>query len=380
MKKERVGHKRTSTKDSYTKISFPIEPFLKDVLSKKLIYTLAKRYENVVESIIYDAESFLNENLNTLSYQGKKHMNNLLRQGERAKKLSKTLLYLSGVGGETSIQNLNERIVHFEEVTRTLFGEDVEIVYALADEIPYTNVKGGIIEEFIMRVAMLASTFLTNKSRVLIESGRQPDDKNNFNPFMLIRISDTNPPSNQLVRILNKREYGYANLLKGIFGEDGKLSIYSEKTSIVIKYLLNYIDRTVSLSEWRGAPLPYGKGTIIIVEEENALREAIKVTLEKVGYNVLLAKSLFSAEKLLNMIGTTQDLLISDIIFSDGNGIDFAKKNSEMSSSPILFLSSLFPNEVPHLKDLEGIKYDFLQKPFNRFELITKVRKLIEGG
>lgn len=371
-----IGQRAFDSKSREEK-SLLLETTSRNFLIRKALYSLSKKYEIFFDSILYNSQTLLGYNLEFFKKNERHLLNNILIESERAKRLSKTISYLGAPLGEQKIQNLNDRISETEEFSKLLLGNETEITYALSDGIPYVNVREGIIEDFILQVIIFVSSIATKNTRVLIESGRKKEN-GFFRSFVQIRASRTKPEAPDILELVKTNKLDrFFDFNLDIFKDDGVIDIFAEKSSIVFNYTLNSIEKFVSLSEWRGSVLPKGQGTILILEDENALRDAIRMTLEKNGYNVHQAKTINEAELILSKLKKRIDLFISDIILPDGSGFDFATRFFSNTSVPVLFMSTLSQDELPHFKEAANLNYDFLQKPFERFILITKIKKLM---
>lgn len=118
------------------------------------------------------------------------------------------------------------------------------------------------------------------------------------------------------------------------------------------------------------------KASILLVEDEENLHEALKLNLELEGYEVSSAFDGASALKIFN--GEYFDLIILDIMLPEMDGISVTEtirlKNNEV---PILILSAK-NNSADRVLGLKKGADDYLAKPFNLEELLLRVNKLIE--
>jgi two-component system alkaline phosphatase synthesis response regulator PhoP len=118
------------------------------------------------------------------------------------------------------------------------------------------------------------------------------------------------------------------------------------------------------------------KGSILLVEDEENLHEALKLNLELEGYEV--SSAFDGAAALKSFQGEYFDLIILDVMLPEMDGISVTEtirlKNNEV---PILILSAknISADRVLGLK--KGAA-DYLTKPFNLEELLLRVKKLIE--
>lgn len=117
---------------------------------------------------------------------------------------------------------------------------------------------------------------------------------------------------------------------------------------------------------------------ILIVDDQEIILKLLEETLRSEGYTVRMATNGFEALEAVSQ--KKPDLIITDMLMPKMNGIDMVAKLKESVDTrliPTIMLTGLFDfdNKV---KALEVGVDDFLGKPFNRVELITKVRALLK--
>ncbi len=114
------------------------------------------------------------------------------------------------------------------------------------------------------------------------------------------------------------------------------------------------------------------ESNILILEDDQAIRQSLKIALETQGYKV---SGFASTQGLLEKVVQKQfDLLILDVMLPLENGIDFCKKvRAHLPSIPIIFTSARI--EQQHI--IQGLKAgadDYLKKPFDLQELLVKIK------
>ena len=116
--------------------------------------------------------------------------------------------------------------------------------------------------------------------------------------------------------------------------------------------------------------------TILLVEDEENIREFIKEILEDEGYNILDAAHGSAAAKIIENYPDEIDLLLSDIKMPDISGRDVAKiLHKKHPNAKILFISG-FTEDKEILRDISEKKAGFLQKPFTYQTLLNSVIKM----
>jgi CheY-like chemotaxis protein len=123
-----------------------------------------------------------------------------------------------------------------------------------------------------------------------------------------------------------------------------------------------------------------GSETILVVEDEDALLEVARRTLQAAGYTVLAAgDGEHAIQALTRHVGEVQ-LLLTDVIMPRMGGRDLAQSVSRMRPRiKVLYMSGYTDEAIVHHGVLEaGI--NFLAKPFVAADLLGKVRQVLDGG
>ncbi len=117
--------------------------------------------------------------------------------------------------------------------------------------------------------------------------------------------------------------------------------------------------------------------SILIVEDEPAIRHMLRVTLESHGYSSVEAGDVSTADHMLNIV--TPDLILLDWMLQGPSGVEFARRlkhDAKTSAIPIIVLTA--KNEQGSV--LETLDHDadaFITKPFSTRELLEQVRDVI---
>jgi two-component system, cell cycle sensor histidine kinase and response regulator CckA len=116
--------------------------------------------------------------------------------------------------------------------------------------------------------------------------------------------------------------------------------------------------------------------TLLLVDDEPAVRRTVAKLLERAGFRVLQAASGREALDLLSSAPTTVDALVTDVRMPDMSGVELVETMTERQIDiPVLFISGQIDDPIP--VDWHSDKpRSFLRKPFQGDELSTKVREL----
>ena len=113
---------------------------------------------------------------------------------------------------------------------------------------------------------------------------------------------------------------------------------------------------------------------ILVVDDEEDLREILRFNLESEGYTVETAAS---AEEVLGMLGTRFDLLLLDVMMDKMSGFEMAQKMREAGdNTPIIFLTA----RDAHDDQLQGFGVgadDYITKPFSFDTVLARVRAVL---
>jgi len=115
-------------------------------------------------------------------------------------------------------------------------------------------------------------------------------------------------------------------------------------------------------------------GKILIIEDEEALVEALKYTLTKEGFSVQIAVNGTKGLDIWEREGA--DLIILDLMLPELDGLEVCKRVRMKSDVPILILTAK-DSEVDEILGLELGADDYVTKPFNMRKLIARVRALM---
>jgi two-component system, cell cycle sensor histidine kinase and response regulator CckA len=126
-------------------------------------------------------------------------------------------------------------------------------------------------------------------------------------------------------------------------------------------------------------PEPGGQETILLVEDEDAVRVIVAAVLRRQGYSVLEASSPGVAVELFEQHGPSIELLLTDVVMPGMNGPSLAQRLvATRPSLRILFMSGYADVSSP--LDAAGPNVSFLSKPFQASALAAKVREVLSAS
>ncbi|MBN2311593.1 MAG: response regulator, partial [Candidatus Hydrogenedentes bacterium] len=131
--------------------------------------------------------------------------------------------------------------------------------------------------------------------------------------------------------------------------------------------------------ETHRAPALLGRETILVVEDEAGILRMATKMLESLGYTVLAASTPTEAVRLAEAHPGEIDLLATDVIMPDMSGRDLAEEIAPLHPTlKHVFMSGYTADVIAHHGVLDEAVH-FIQKPFSKTELATKIRQALDG-
>ena len=296
---------------------------------------------------------------------------------------------------------LNELITDLVKLLRRLLGEDVTIASALAPDCGAVKADPGQLEQVLVNLAVNARDAMPNGGRLTIET-RNVDLDADYptervmipaGRYVMLAVTDngTGMDAQTNARIFEPffttkpvgkgTGLGLATVYGVVQQTGGYIWLYSELghgTSFKIYLPRVDADGPQPAEEEQRASALDGSETVLVAEDEEAVRLIIAKALEARGYRVLSARDGSEALELAAGHGGI-DLLVTDVVMPDMNGRELSRCLTEARPNlRTLYLSGYTDDAMLHRGVLqEGVA--FLQKPFSLAALARKVRDVIEA-
>jgi two-component system, cell cycle sensor histidine kinase and response regulator CckA len=303
---------------------------------------------------------------------------------------------------QPEILDLNSVVSGMENVLRHLAGRIVNLRIIPSDSLQSVKVDAGQIEQVIMNVVMNAIDAMPNGGKLTLETANATLDQEYASHFpelkageyAMLAITDTGSGMNQEVQarmfdpFFSTKGAGRGTGLGlatsyGILKQSGgHINVYSEPgRGATFKIYLPQVGPSPSRAAdpVESTAMPGGRETIMLVEDDPALREMAGGLLERLGYTVWAAANGIEALSLTHLKGRGHiDLLFTDVVMPHMSGKELADRIRSLSSETIvLFTSAYTENAIVHQGVLdEGV--ELLQKPFTPLALARKVREMLD--
>ena len=119
--------------------------------------------------------------------------------------------------------------------------------------------------------------------------------------------------------------------------------------------------------------------TVLVVENEAAIKALVQMALERHGYVVLTAESGSEALRLAADHHGPIDLLITDVVMPDFRGPELARRLVEQRPDLVtLFMSGYMDDALGEDTATPSVPVDFIQKPFSPSALAARVREMLD--
>jgi CheY-like chemotaxis protein len=327
----------------------------------------------------------------------------IMKAGERAAGLTRQLLsYSRRQVLQPKLLNLNQLLTGMEAMLRRLIGEDIELRFATRTDIGQVNADPGQIEQVVMNLAVNARDAMPRGGILTIETRNVELDEHyvathpavKTGQYVSLVVSDNGTGMDAETRAhlfepfftTKAQGQGTGLGMTTVFGivkqSGGGMDVYSEQShGTSVKVYLPRIDQPAATeTEAPAAKAARGSETILLVEDEEQVRNLIRDTLRREGYKVLDAPSAADARRIASAYKGAIHLLISDVVMPKEGGRDLAAGVlARRPGMKVLFMSGYTDQAVVNSGLLPG-KSAFIQKPFTPAALSGKVRELLGGN
>ncbi|HEX7577116.1 MAG TPA: ATP-binding protein, partial [Verrucomicrobiae bacterium] len=368
----------------------------------KLAGGIAHEFNSILTVIIGESEMLLDD-LPAGSPLAK-NAARITKSANRAAILTRQLL---AFGRKQFLQSealdLNEVVAGMEGVLSHLLGTNVDAHIVPAACLRLVKADAGQIEQVIMNLAMNARDAMSHGGKLTLETtnvmldqefvGQFPELKPGA--YVMLAVTDTGRGMSEKVKarafepFFTTKDVGQGTGLGlstcyGIIKQSGgHISVYSEPgRGTTFKIYLPQAEppSKVAVEHLDASDLRRGTETILLVEDDPALREMAATLLRRLGYTVLEAANGIEALSLKQQrdVGHV-DLLFTDVVMPHMSGKELSDRVRALyPHTRILFTSAYTENAIVHQGVLDkGVA--LLQKPFTPSALALKVRETLDA-
>jgi PAS domain S-box-containing protein len=324
------------------------------------------------------------------------------RAAERATDLTHRLLaFARREVVQAQVLNLNATVLGVEELLRRTLGADVALIITLAEDVWPILADSSQIEQVLVNLAINASDAMPGGGTLRIDTGNVGVDADSVaggspaqpGRYVRLRVSDTG--SGMSAEVVNhafepffttKGEgagtgLGLATVYGIITQAEATIAIQSElDVGTTFTIMLPATDEAARVST---APAPYHRApkgeTVLVVEDEEALREVTERIFTRNGYRVLTAANGADAIALVARYEGEIHLLVTDVVMPRMLGKEVADRVRELRPHiQVLYMSGYAQPVLASQGRLEpGVA--LVDKPFSEAALLAKAAQVLDG-
>jgi CheY-like chemotaxis protein len=295
------------------------------------------------------------------------------------------------------VLDLNDTVGNMLKMLRRLIGEDIDLSWQPGAELWSVKIDPGQVDQILANLCVNARDAIGGAGRISIETNNVTIHADYCaehieaaaGSYVMLAVSDdgcgmdretlnkvfepffTTKPTGEGTGLGLATVYGIIKQNNGfinVYSEPGKgttFRIHLPRDTRVSHDVAEAAKKTASLN---------GTETILLVEDETAIRTIMCLILEKLGYTVIPAESPAEALRLAEAHRDGIDLMITDVVMSGRELVE--KLAPDFPSMKILYMSGYTADVIAHRGVLdEGVH--FLGKPVGREELAQKVRDVL---
>jgi PAS domain S-box-containing protein len=324
------------------------------------------------------------------------------KAGTRAASLTQQLLAFSRKQVvQPKIVDINQVISETEKMLRRLIGEDIRLVSRPEPRLWRVMVDPGLIGQVVMNLAINARDAMPQGGNLTIETANARLDHSHARHYIgvaagnyaMLTVSDTGIGMDEetLSHIFEpffttkEKGKGTGLGLATVYGivkqSEGHIQVRSEPgKGTTFRILFPRADQETEETgpgEGPGGSLQGGSETILIVEDDEIVRDLVRTTLHLAGYTVLEAENGDEAIAVCREHSGRIQLLVTDVVMPKMSGLELAETlAADSPSMKVLYISGYTDKAIAH----HGVPEEgaaFLQKPFTPQALTTKIREVL---
>ncbi|MEP6850065.1 MAG: response regulator [Acidobacteriota bacterium] len=326
------------------------------------------------------------------------------KAGERSAELTRQLLAFSRRQMlQAKILDINRVVSDTVLMLDRLIGEDIELVTILDPQVASIEADPGQLSQVMMNLAVNSRDAMPNGGTITIETRNVLLDEAYAKqhiavkpgPYVMLSVSDTGTGMDVKTQqqifepFFTTKEIGKGTGLglSTVYGivkqSNGNIWVYSEmdKGTVFKIYLPQVMEETEEQTEQTDtAGTFWGTETVLVVEDEDMVRNLTREVLESCGYTIIEARSGVDALAFSSKYPEKIDLLITDLVMPQIGGRELAEKMTAAYPGILVLYTSGYTDDGIVRNGILAEDANFIQKPFTLDALAKKVRELLDSG
>ncbi len=301
---------------------------------------------------------------------------------------------------QTKLLKLNEIVSNIERMLKRVIGEDIELTTKLTPALGTIRADAGQVEQIILNLTVNARDAMPDGGRLTIATDnvslRDAEAASMMGltttEFVVLTVADTGTGMPLETRrhifepFFTTKEvgkgtglglstvYGIVQQIGGQIRVDSELS---RGTSFEIFFPRTDGIETAPERTSQAPPSGKGAGTILLVEDDGAVRRVALRILREAGYAVLEANGVTDARRICDEMGSSIDLLLTDVVMPEINGPKLAEELSNACPGLRVLYMSGYPGGAIAQDQVLAQTEAYVEKPFSPASLVKKVRQAL---
>lgn len=299
-----------------------------------------------------------------------------------------------------SVIALNEVVEDMENLLARAIGEDIEFQCALEPDIPPVLMDAGQLEQVVMNLAVNARDAMPRGGKLIIRTSQVVADESVLErhrgmpagTYVCMTISDTGKGMDSETEshifepffTTKPRGEGSGLGLATVYGivkaSGGQIGVYSEPdVGTTFRIYLPAVEHMTPIpqADTEQPPRAGAGETILVVEDDDAVRKLIMRLLTQNGYKVIPASSADEALKVVDLHGLGINLVLTDVIMPRMSGKELVDRLREDRPEVKAIFMSGYTDQIIAQQGLLAVGIDFLEKPFEKDELLRKIAETL---
>ena len=367
----------------------------------KLAGGVAHDYNNLLTAITGHSEMCLKRLTPKNSLY--RHIDEIKKAGDRAAALTRQLLAFSRKQIlQPEVLDLNNIVVELNKMLQRLIGEDIDLLMGLSGDLGKVKADPNQLEQVIMNLVVNARDSMPKGGKLTIETdnvhlGDEAADLHVSVPagdYVMLAVSDSGcgMDAQTQARIFEPffttkdvgkgTGLGLATVYGIVKQSEGSISVYSEVgRGTTFRVYLPSVEGEVAEvgSATENLESLMGSETVLVVEDEEVVREMATEILRESGYHVLEAKHANEALILAAQYDGQIHLMLTDVVMPQMSGRELADQLAQLRPDmKVLYMSGYTDDAIVHHGVLEK-GTAFIGKPFSIEAITRKMREVLDA-
>lgn len=301
--------------------------------------------------------------------------------------------------------DLDEVVRGTEQLLRRLIGEDIELELRLAGDLPAVRLDPGQIGQVLMNLAVNSRDAMPQGGTLVLETDTVELDeayarlhpRTSPGTYVMLGVADTGCGMDAETREHAFEPFyttkpmdrgtglGLSTVL-GIVEQSGGSIVLESEPGLGARFRMYFRplppdgNQSAATEAPSGGPMPRGTETILLVEDDEAVRSMIRTVLTRLGYTVLAAAHGEEAMYLFDGNAAAIGLLLADVVMPRMSGRELAERlRNRRPSIRVLYISG-YNDDAVLRHGLLANEVALLLKPFTPHALAAKVREVLDAN